>query len=54
MGLVREAASVSADLDAVFTRPGVRAVWPLINDRSSSDFRLYVEEVLKRVPAEFT
>lgn len=44
--------SVSADLDAVFTRPGVRAVWPLINDRSSSDFRLYVEEVLKRVPAE--
>jgi hypothetical protein len=45
-------ASVSADLEAVFSRPGVRAVWPLISNRSNRDFRSHIEGLLKRVPAE--
>lgn len=54
IGILRDVdwSSVSSDLDAVFTRPGVRAVWPLIKDRSSPDFRLYINEVMKRVPVE--
>jgi hypothetical protein len=45
---------VSADLNAVFTRPGVREVWPLISNRFAQEFRSYIDDLLARVTAEPT
>lgn len=48
----RDWSGLSADLDTVFKRPGVRAVWPLINNRSNPDFRQYIDALLERVHPE--
>jgi hypothetical protein len=54
IGTIRKSdwSAVSADVDIIFSLPGVRAAWPLVSNRANLDFRAYIDAVIDRVPVE--
>ena len=43
--------AMSADIDSIFSLPGVRAAWPLVKNRSNPAFRAHLDERIARIEA---
>ena len=43
--------AVAADMDSLFSNPGARTVWPLIQNRSNAKFRAHVNAIVERSAA---
>ena len=43
--------AMSADIDSIFSLPGVRAAWALVKNRSNPAFRVHLDERIARIEA---
>ncbi len=43
--------AISSDMESIFSMPGMRAAWPLIKNRSGSDFAAHVDALVARLAA---
>lgn len=54
VGILKEGdwSAIAADLEIMFSLPGIRSVWPLIRNRSNPDFRGLLDVLIERIPVE--